>query len=575
MSKLMSYTKPWKVLDKYRGAFFDGHWPTLPEMFRITVERFGERSCWTIFDPGKISLTFNEALEKIERIAQWLREAGIQKGDKIAVTGKNSPEWIVAYMAALFAGAIIVPIDVQLKQEEVNLLIKTADVRMIFTDDEKIDYFNDNLGSDNNPIEHIISLTAGKGTYLYDLEAQTPYSIPQPNEDDTAAILFTSGTTGRPKGVMLSHKNLITDGFAAVAVPFNVSETDVFYAILPLQHAYTAIIVIVAMIFGSEVVFGKRLVVKQIFRDLKEGHVNIMLAVPMLYNKVLAGIMKGLKEKGLLVYGLIRALMALSGLIRRLSGKNPGKKLFGFILDKVSFRNIRVCISGGGSLAASVSKTYNAMGVPFVQGYGLTETSPIITLNPEEHYKEGSVGRVLPMCEMKIINADSNGIGEVVVRGSMVMQGYYKMPEETAAVFTEDGWLKTGDIGYIDNENYLYLTGRAKNIIVTSGGKNVYPEEIENEFQLYEKIEQILVRPFIYDETIKDERIEALIYPAMDYFVNTDKAEIQKVMEEIVNEVNTRLLPYQRIDRVILLEKSMEMTSTKKIKRNSVQGTTY
>jgi long-chain acyl-CoA synthetase len=214
------------------------------------------------------------------------------------------------------------------------------------------------------------------------------------------------------------------------------------------------------------------------------------------------------------------------------------------------------------------------MGIDFVQGYGLTETSPIINLNPVEHYKETSVGKLVPQTEMKILEPDERGIGQVIVKGPMVMKGYFELPEESAAAFTGDGFLKTGDLGYLDNENYLYLTGRATNMIVTEGGKNVYPEEIENEFQLYDEIDQILIRGFIVNQKMKIEGIEALIHPNPEsknpVGENFSKEEMKNRIDTIVNEVNQRLLPYQKINRIVVLDEAMEMTTTKKIKRGQV-----
>jgi long-chain acyl-CoA synthetase len=277
--------------------------------------------------------------------------------------------------------------------------------------------------------------------------------------------------------------------------------------------------------------------------------------------------------------------MGLSGFIKKAFGVNPGKKMFKFILDKASLTTLRICICGGGPLAPSVFKKYNQLGIDFIQGYGLTETSPIINLNPIERYKETSVGKVVPQADMKILNPDERGIGEIIVKGPMVMPGYFEMPEETAAVFTPEGYLKTGDLGYLDSEDYLYLTGRAKNLIVTEGGKNVYPEEIENEFQLFEEIDQILIRGYVLDKKNKAEHIEALVYPFPDFF-KTQSAEaggktgegadsalretIKARIGAIVAEVNTRLLPYQRIERMEILDEPMEMTTTKKIKREAV-----
>ena len=565
------YTKPWAFLDEYRGKAFLGEWPTLPEMFRITASRYPERPCFTIYEPDRTSLSYTEALRLVEAIALWLHGKGIRRGDRVALTGKNSPEWTLAYLGILFAGAVVVPIDCQLKSEESDLLIKTAGAKIIFVDEDKHDYYTQSPGG----LEAAVSLKKGLGTYIYDLGGSDGAQIEQAVESDLAAILFTSGTTGNPKGVMLTHSNFVSDCYLAQGTPLTIYHTDVFYAILPLHHSYTMLAVFLeAISVGAEVVFGKRMVTTQILKDLKEGNVTMLLGVPMLFNKVLAGIIRGLKAKGPVVYGLISFMMGISGFVKKVFKVNPGKKMFGFVLKKASLNTVRICICGGGPLAPSVFRKYNQLGIDFVQGYGLTETSPILTINPIEHYKETSVGRSAPGVDMKILNPDERGIGEVIVKGPMVMKGYYNMPEETAASFTPDAYLLTGDLGYMDGENYLYLTGRAKNVIVTGGGRNVFPEEIENEFQLFEEIEQILVRRFIADEKLKREGIEALVYPNPEYKdASGAKPSAERTnarVNSIVSEVNQRLYPYQRIERTTILAEPMEMTTTKKIKRDGV-----
>jgi len=563
--------KPWEFLKDYRGKAFSGEWPTLPEMFKITVSRFPQRACFTIYEPDRISLNYTKALKLIEAIARWLHNKGINHGDRVAVSGKNAPEWTVAYLAILFAGGVVVPIDYQLRTEEIELLIKTSAARILFIDEEKHEFFK----SKPTKLEEVISLKKGVGTYIYDLDGPQA-EIEQAIETDTAAILFTSGTMGIPKGVILTHKNLVSDCYLAQGTPLIVLHTDVFYAILPIHHSYTMLAVFIETIStGAEVVFGKRMVTSQILKDLKEAKITMLLGVPMLFNKVLAGILRGLKAKGPIVYGVISFLMGISGIIKKLFKVNPGKKMFGFVLDKASLTSVRICICGGGPLAPSVFRKYNQLGIDFVQGYGLTETSPIITINPIEAYKETSVGRPCPQVDMKILNPDERGIGEVIVKGPMVMHGYYQLPEETAAAFTSEGYLKTGDLGYMDSENYLYLTGRGKNMIVTEGGKNVYPEEIENEFQLYEEIEQILIRGYVQDKKTKSETIEALVYPNPEFKNEKGAApsadETKERINAIISEVNQRLQSYQKIDRVVILDKPMEMTTTKKIKRSELR----
>lgn len=560
---------PWKFLDEYRGKMFNGLWPTFPEMFRITVSRYGERPCFTIYDPDRTSLTYNEALKKVEAVARWLHSKGVKKGAHIGLTGKNLPEWTVAYLGILFAGGVVVPIDQQLKIDEIDLLLKTARVSMLFTDEEKHDYY-----SKSSFIKELISLHKGTGNYIYDLDGPEA-AIEQAQEMDLAAILFTSGTTGTPKGVMLTHQNLVSDCYLAQS-NLDIFSTDVFYALLPLHHSYTMLAVFIeSMSVGAEVVFGKKMVTKAILKDLKQAKITMLLGVPVLFNKVLAGIIKGIKAKGPIVYGALSFLMTISGMIKKVFKVNPGKKMFKSVLDKASLTTLRICICGGGPLAPSVFRKYNQLGIDFIQGYGLTETSPIIALNPVEHYKETSVGKIIAQTDMKILDPGDRGIGEIIVKGPMVMQGYFELPEETKAAFTEDGYLKTGDLGYIDSEQYLYLTGRAKNMIVTAGGKNVYPEEIENEFQLFDKIDQIMVRGFVADKKMKTEGIEALVYPDPEAFKDgagnmASKEAIKASIDAIILEVNQRLLPYQRIEKTIILDEPMEMTTTKKIKRDSV-----
>jgi len=562
--------KPWAFLDEYRGKDFKGTWPTLPELFRITVSRHGQRQCFTVFEPDRVSLNYVESLALIQAIARWLYSKGIRKGDKVALTGKNSPEWAVAYLGIVFAGAVVVPIDYQLKSEETELLMRTARAKILFVDEEKHVHFKENPKG----LTDIVSLKRGTGQYIYDLNGpEAP--IEEAAETDLAAILFTSGTTGDPKGVMLTHQNLVSDCFLAQGTPLNVYHTDVFYAILPIHHVYAMLAVFIETIgTGAEVVFGKKMVSALMLKELKEGKVTMLLGVPMLFNKLLDGIIRGIKAKGPIVYGIISLLMAISGLVKKTFKVNPGKKIFHSILEKASLSTIRVCIAGGGPLASSVFRKFNQMGIDFVQGYGLTETSPIINLNPIEHYKEESVGKIVPQADMKILNPGERGIGEVIVKGPMVTQGYFEKPELTAESFTEDGYFKTGDLGYLDSEGYLYLTGRAKNVIVTEGGKKVFPEEIENKFQLYGEIDQILIRGYIMDPKMKKEGIEALIYPNQELKNENGQPysaeEIKAIMDKIIFDVNQHLLFYQKINRVVILDKPMEMSSTKKIKRFTV-----
>ena len=571
------HREPWKKLDKYRGKEFKGEWPTIPELFTIIAGEFPDNRCFSIYEPDNLFFTYSQALKSIEDVSSYLAGKGVKRGVKVALTGKNSPEWTIAYLSILFAGGTVVPIDYQLKSEEITALFEFSDAEIFFIDSEKYDEIKPANGrifklslSAEKP-EYILNINKGKGS---------KGKVEKPLVDDLAAILYTSGTTGNQKGVMLTHKNLVSDCFLSQG-HMELFSTDVFYALLPLHHSYTMLAVFIeALSVGAEIVFAKKLVVSQILKDLKQGKVTMFLAIPMLFNKMLKALMSGVKEKGIVLYGIIRALMYVSGFIKKTTGINPGKKMFGFLLKKLSLETNRICICGGGPLPASTFSMFNQLGIDFVQGYGLTETSPIVALNPIEHYKEASVGAVVPGADMKIFDPDDEGSGEIYIKGPMVMQGYYKNQEATKAAFTEDGWFKSGDVGYLDDENYLYLTGRKKSLIVTEGGKNVFPEEIEDHFQLDDEIEQVLVRGYVLDEKMKTEGIEVLIYPNEEalkkVFEKSGEKETlestRKVFGRIVDRVNREVLPYKRISKLTILDEPMEMTTTKKIKRHKLSA---
>lgn len=574
MSKKKHHAKPWDFLDEYRGKEFTGTWPTVVEMFDITVKRYPDNESFRAFTPKKEVYTYAEAYEHIQTIASYLVVEGVTKGTKVALTGKNSPQWAMSYLGILYAGGIVVPLDATLSDEDMIKLMAFAGVKIFIADSERLKGFDE---KDTLGLTHRLSLEPSEEfPMIMEQKGDRRRKAYKATGEETAAILFTSGTTGTPKGVMLSHENLVSDCYLAQGNMW-IYPTDVFYAILPLHHSYTMMAVFIeAISVGASIVFGKKLVISQVLKEMREGKVTMFLAVPMLFNKMIAALMNGVKEKGAVLYGVIRFLMGVSGVLKKVFKVNIGKKMFGFLLKKLSLEHNRICISGGGPLPASTFKLFNQLGIDFVQGYGLTETSPITHLNPVEAYIETSVGKNLPQVEVRIVDPDSDGNGLIYIKGPMVMQGYYKNPEATDEVL-KDGWLNTGDVGHQDANGYLYLTGRAKNLIVTEGGKNVFPEEIEDHFQLYDEIDTICVLGYIVDKQKKSEGIRALIYPSEKYSDEMKKthgeqsaAEIEKRLNQIVGEVNKSLQSYKKITRVTVVNEPLEMTSTKKVKRHVV-----
>ena len=559
---------PWAFLSDWKGKLFNGEWPTLPEMFRITAARFPDRPCFTDFDPEKITRTYGQALSNINNLAQWLAHNGVTKGVNVAVSGKNSSEWATVYLATLFAGGTIVPIDYGLQNHEIGNLLDTAKPLFFFVDEEKIAYF----------LEHphgarIYSLSRKyPEQYVYNLKAeqmQETVSLAEASEEDTAAILFTSGTTGTPKGVMLTHRNLVSDCYIA-QTNLTIYETDVFYALLPIHHAYTMLAVFIeAISVGAEIVFGKSMAVSRMLKELKEGKITMLLGVPLLFNKLLAGILRGIKEKGPVVDGIMKILRGLSFAIKRLTGCNPGKVLFASVLKKASISSVRIAICGGGPLAASVFRVYNELGIDFIQGYGLTETSPLVAGCGSSHraQRPGFIGQVVLDDSVILLDKNTEGIGEIAVKGPNVMKGYYNKPELTAEVFTEDGYFRTGDLGYLDKKGRLAIRGRVKTMILGPGGENIYPEMIETLINNLDFVEESLVVP-------EDGGLLALIKIDISLMADKMKISVQEAQKEaekyiasIRKNVNSQLSAFSKISSVELQEKPFERTPTQKIKR--------
>ena len=552
----------------YQGKKYMGQWPTFREMMEISEERFPDNEAFKAIVPKVVTFTYKEALKKIREIAYYLVATGAKKGDHIAVTGKNSPEWALAYFAISFAGCVIVPLDYSLHIEDMEKILAFGDVDRIFIDGEKID----EIDKEGKLFKEKISLEPESKGYKYVLDLTGPETeLPKLHAEDTAAMLFTSGTTGTPKGVMLSFSNFMSSTLSSQRL-FDVYPTDVFYAILPIHHAYTMTAVLLeTVVSGASCVFGKRLVTPIMLKELREGKITMLLAVPMLFNKLLAGLMTGVHKQGPFKENLIHFLMGFSGFMKKVFHVNLGKKIFGnMLLSKISLDKMRLCICGGGPLPPSTFKQFNQLGIDFVQGYGLTETSPIININPIEVYIEESVGIPIPGVEEKIVSPDEDGNGIIYVRGPQVMKGYYKNDEATEEVLSSDGWLNTGDVGHIDSNGFLYLTGRAKSIIVTEGGKNVFPEEIEDKFQLFNEIEQCCIIPYMINKEMKTEGIRMVIYPTEAYLKEHGMEETSRHMEEVVESVNKDLQSYKKITMVTVVDQPLPMTSTKKVKRFEV-----
>ena len=566
----------WDEIDEFRGNLVNGEWPTIPELFLMSESKYADNVAFSVFEPDKKVITYRQAKEYIFNIASYLRDKGIKEGDKVALNGKNSPEWALSYFGILTSGAVVVPIDNQMKPDRFMRLSEYADVKFVIADFDVLEKIKARANDWYNSLLGLGMLKGGSKDYVKVTEMRSENTLKERvkvSDDDIAAILFTSGTTGNEKGAMLTHRNIVSNVYQA-ANGMGVDEHDVLYALLPLHHSYCCTAVLLETIrHGSECLFGHGIIVSRMINDLRMGKVTVFMGIPLLYNKVIAGIFAKVKEKGALTDALIKALMAFNGFCKKCFGKAPLRGFFNKkILSQVGLDHSKLLICGAGPLSPKVFKQYQQLGLNFLQGYGLTETSPIVTLNPPEHFKVDSIGRILPFIDLRIADKDSEGVGEIQVKGPNVCKGYYKDEKNTKELFSEDGYLRTGDLGYVDNENYVYLKGRKKNIIVTEGGKNVFPEEIEDMFQLYSQVEQILIRGFQQKKDVPCECIEAVIYPSKDYYKDKSSEEIRKDIERIISEVNKDLSGYKKIEKLTILDEPMEETTTRKIKRGTVKA---
>ena len=561
-------------LAQYRDRFFQGDWPTIYQMFAISLAKYPKRPCFTTFDPNRRTYTYEEVDALIRKVATKLAADGVRKGDKVVLNGKNSIQWGIAYLAINYLGAVIVPIDNQMHIDKVCRLSAFADSVYLIADFDVIS----KIPADNEWARSLKGKIALKGHIegidtLMEIDNAGDAVCGSTDCEALAAILFTSGTTGNEKGAMLTNKNIVSDVYAA-ACDMNVQPDDVLYALLPLHHSYACTTVLLETVkHGSECVFGHGIIVSRMLNDMKQGKVTVFMGIPLLYNKLLSGIIKQVRAKGALTYGVVKCAMAVNGWFKKHFGATPLKGFFNKkILSNLGMDHNKLLICGAGPLSPEVFKAYQQMGLDFLQGYGLTETAPVLTLNPIDHFKVESIGKALPMMDIIIAEPNEEGVGEIRVKGPNVTPGYYKDEENTKALFDENGYLKTGDLAIVDSEGYFILKGRAKNIIVTEGGKNVYPEEIEDAFQTCANIEQIMVRGYQQKKDVPCEAIEAVIYPSEDYYKEKgfSREEIGKDIEATVTAVNKTLVGYKKIEKITILDKPMDMTTTKKIKRNTV-----
>src|SRR5918997_6148026 len=553
---------------------------TLPHLIDVLAEHGDRQAVLALQREGAESWSYADLAEHARRLAGGLTESGIGRGDDVALLASSRPEWIVACLAVVGSGAVATPVDVQLGDEALARVLRFSGARAIFTTAEQIEKL-ERLDIEEPPKP--ILLDVGEDdhrSWRHLLAEEGPDAeLARPEADEPAALFYTSGTTGAPKGVPLSHANLAFQIDAILGAKV-VTEEDHMLVPLPFHHVYPFVMGILApLTLGLTIVLPHSLTGPQLVRALKEGEVSVIAGVPRLYTALYSGVARQAKSAGKIAGAFFGVSSGLSTRVRRWTGLDAGKLLMPPVRNLLGPR-LQTLASGGAPLDPDLAHKLEGMGWRVVIGYGLTETAPLLALKRPDGKKLGSVGLPMPGID---IHLDPSALpeeeserpsrgrradvtyqeGEIIVRGPGVFSGYLNLPEETEEVFTKDGWFRTGDLGYFDEDGYLFITGRASTLIVTAGGKNVQPEEVEEAYLRDPVVREIGVLQ-------KDSRLVAVIMPDLDEIRRRD-GEIDRAIRRAGEEGSKRLPSYQRISEYTITRHPLERTQLGKIRRHLLE----
>lgn len=520
-------------------------------------------------------ISYKQFKKDVEAMGTELMELGL-KGKRIAIIGENRYEWAVSYLAVVNGVGTVVPLDKDLPINELENLINVSEASgIIFSGKHEKDILS--ICKEMPQVQTLISMEKNidnKDIHsIYDLINDGAQKIARGNKrfidepidaEEMRILLFTSGTTGLAKGVMLSHKNICANLMAMSSMVY-IGEKDTFLSVLPLHHTYECTCGFLCPIYrGSAIAYCEGL--RHIVKNMKESKTTIMLAVPLLFEAMYKRVWQQAEKSGMA--SKLRTAIRVNELLK-IFGIDLSKKLFKKIHDNLG-GCVRLFISGGAGIDPLVAKGFRELGIPLIQGYGLTECSPIAALNRDYYFKDAAAGLPLPGTEVKIDNQGEDNVGEIICKGPNVMLGYYQNEAETKKVI-RDGWFYTGDLGFIDDDGFVHITGREKNVIVTKNGKNIFPEEVEAYLGRSKYILESLVWGK-YDEKSGETFVNAQIVPNIDVVKgelgeNYTEEQLYKLIQAEVKKVNRNMPLYKRIMDFNIRYEEFAKTTTKKIKR--------
>jgi long-chain acyl-CoA synthetase len=551
----------------------------LPQLIDYAARQYGDAPFLLGHDgEGWRATSFQETARSVHAFARLLAEMGVGRGSRVGIQSENRPEWGPAYLAILETGATVVPLDPQLGRHEVGEILAAAEACFCVVSRRQREVV-EAAGRARVPGLKIISLDQDEGPSFAGAQRRFPDSdaLPEAGEpDDMAVLIFTSGTTGQAKGVMLSHANILSN-LEGVARMFEFGPADRLLSVLPLHHTFESTAGFFCPLrVGASVAYARGLKSNELREDMRSSGATIMLGVPLLYEKLLAAVERGIEQAPAARRLMALSLLALVRVTRLLTGRRIGGALLRPLRERAGMDRLRLLVSGAAALPVEIFWGLVDLGWPVLEGYGLTECSPVVAANPPQRPSPGCVGWPLVGVEVRIETPDAGGDGEIVVRGPNVMLGYYGNPEATAEA-VRDGWFHTGDLGRFLGDGRLRITGRLKNMIATAAGKKIYPEEVEAHLANSPMILEVVVVGGL-DERTGREEVRAQVFPdlrlleglARSQGAAFDEAFVERTLR---HEVETRchdLAAYKRVKRVIVRREEFPKTTTGKIRRQDL-----
>lgn len=547
---------------------------TFNQQFEEIVRRFPNRIAFRLkTSEGYPTTSYEEAHRQVIGVALGLTALGLKRGSRVAILSENRPEWVIACLGIYFSGMVAVPLDIQISSGEWLRLIEDSDSHTVFVSGLLLQKLREEAANFRPPLR-IISFDPITG----DRDARSELGglidwatcvspvpeLPEYRPSDVATIIYTSGTTGTPKGVVLTQSNIVGE-LQSILGAIHANENDTLLCLLPLQHVLASVInVLVPLYLGAQVVFADTLKRTEILKALEEANITILATVPQFFYLFYSRIQDELAKQSFLIRMLFRWMLRLNRFSMKILKVNLGRVFFAQVYKSFGHK-LRLFVSGGSSLDPRVAQDFHDMGFTILQGYGLTETTGACAVTRVENNVLGSVGPALPGIDIKILSPDETGTGEILIRGSVVMDGYYKNPGTTEEVI-RDGWFYTGDLGRLDEGGNLFVTGRKKEVIVLPSGKNIYPDELETHYLQSPCIQEIAVIG-IYNEKDRGEKLHAVVVPNFDYLKSRKIANTKEVIRDRIAGLSNQLPKYKRLMSYSVRGAALPRTTTKKIKR--------